>query len=167
MSLDPSTLLRAAAGLDEDPDTLDWLVGLLREMMTAVVAADTDILKKAGMTARLGALVLRVFEAVEVKRTRKEMECYCAETEERLAVLEVRAAETPPRPLPAAPEGISSTAAPLVAPLASVLPPGGSIPASGAGEAEAFPIVTIGAPPTRTREDRPAENRSGFSTGRS
>jgi hypothetical protein len=158
MTLDSSPV-PAAAGLPRNSDDLDWLVGLLRETMTAVVAQEADILKKAGMIARLAALVLRASEAVVLKRTCEEVQSYCAEVEERLAVVEARAAETPPRPLPAASEAISPAAEPRQAPRASVVTPRGSIPAIAAGEAEAFPIVTIGAPATRTREDRPAENR--------
>jgi hypothetical protein len=112
MSFDPSSFLGISNGLQDEPDDLAWLAGLLREMMSAVAAEEGDIMKKAGMVARLGSLFLRASKAAELKRAYKELARRNAELEERLTALEACAAERE-APLHPAPTGPAKSSEPV------------------------------------------------------
>jgi hypothetical protein len=88
MSINRFALLQQASTPAGEPDSLEWLPKMLREVMTAVAAEEADTLKKAGMIARLGGLLLKASGAAELKRANKELARRCGELEARLAALE-------------------------------------------------------------------------------
>src|SRR6478672_1012634 len=58
----------------EPPDEgLEWLMGLLRQTLTEVVAGDAPPLQKASVVARLGALYLKARRSTELERANKEL----------------------------------------------------------------------------------------------
>jgi len=153
MSINRIMLLQQAsmpAGEPEAPDELQWLVQLLREVMTAVAAEEGDMLKKAGMIARLGGLLLRASGAAEMKRAYKELLHQYAEVEARLAAVEAAAGQghTSLDPGPVALEQSRS-------PVTSQLPP--VVPRSSifaAVEPDELPTLVIGASAGHARDRR-------------
>ena len=98
MSINRFMLLQQASTPTGEPGSPEWLLRMLRDVMTAVAKEEGDTLKKAGMIARLGALYLRASGAAELKRSNRELARHCAQLEERLAALQGsgEAAAVPP-----------------------------------------------------------------------
>jgi hypothetical protein len=96
MSINRLMLLQQAPPPTSEPEAPDWLLEMLRELMTAVAKEEGDTLKKAAMIARLGALYLRAAGAAELKRANKELARRCALLEEQLAALQQSVATAPP-----------------------------------------------------------------------
>jgi hypothetical protein len=95
MSINRLMLLQQAAVPATEPEGPDWLLQMLRELMTSVAKEEGDTLKKAAMIARLGALYLRASGAAEMKRANKELAQRCAQLEEKLASLQSSVATAP------------------------------------------------------------------------
>jgi hypothetical protein len=148
MSINRLMLLQQASPPASEPEAPDWLLQMLRELMTAVAKEEADTLKKAGMIARLGALYLRASGAAELKRSCTELARRCARLEEQLAAIQSSAASAPP----AAP-GPEERSQPVRAadPLASSALPRVSVRAPLAPEPEAPPLLVIGPSAGRDR----------------
>jgi hypothetical protein len=142
MSINRLMLLQQAGTPADEPEAPDWLLQMLREMMTAVAQEEGDTLKKASMIARLGALYLRASGAQELKRAHRELARRCAQLEEQLATLQARAAAVPPPPAE-----LNQIVRPAYAPAV----PTTSITVPFALEPEAPPILAAGTPEGRAR----------------
>jgi hypothetical protein len=121
MSINRLMLLQQTAAPTSEPEAPDWLLQMLREVMTAVAQEEGDILKKAGMIARLGALYLRASGVAELKRAAKELARRCAHLEEQLAALQRGVAIAPP-PASGADERPQPSHGAAVPPESNVLP---------------------------------------------
>jgi hypothetical protein len=99
MSINRLMLLQQVAPPAAQPNAPDWLLQMLRELMTAVAKEEGDVLKKAAMIARLGALYLRASSAAELKRANKELARRRAYLEEQLAALQRVVATASPPPV--------------------------------------------------------------------
>jgi hypothetical protein len=149
MSINRLMLLQQASPSANEPAAPDWLLHMLRELMTAVAQEDGDILKKAGMIARLGALYLRASGAAELKRSHRELARRCAQLEEQLAALQARAEAVPP-PAAEPNESVRPARAPAIPPASTTVRRG--TPTAPLGlEPEAPPILVVGPPDGRSR----------------
>jgi hypothetical protein len=151
MSINRLMLLQQACAPVSEPDAPDWLLQMLREVMTAVAQEEGDTLKKAAMIARLGALYLRASGAAELKRANKELARRCTQLEEQLAALEsAGAAETARPPAQQRNERIRP-ARELSVPSPSIATPGEIETAPVALEPDAPPIRVNGPAESRPR----------------
>jgi hypothetical protein len=147
MSINRMMMLQQASAPAGEPEAPDWLLQMLREVMTAVAQEEGDILKKAGIIARLGALYLRASSAAELKRSHKELARRCAHLEEQLAALQRRVAVAP-RPASGADERPQPTHGAAV-PLESNLLPRVRVRTPLAPEPDAPHMFVIGPCPGR------------------
>jgi hypothetical protein len=149
MSINRLMLLQQASALSAEPEAPDWLLQMLRELMTAVAKEEADTLKKAGMIARLGALYLRAAGAAELKRANKELARRCARLEEQLAALQH---SVPAQPPPAAgPDQRPEPAGRAADPPASSGMPRVRVRTPVAPEPDAPHMLVIGPPAGRDR----------------
>jgi hypothetical protein len=142
MSINRLMLLQQASAPAAEPKAPDWLLHMLRELMTAVAKEEADTLKKAAMIARLGALYLRAAGAAELKRSHQELARRCAHLEEQLAAL--HASVAPPPHLAAGPEARPQPARAAAAPPVSSDLPRVSVRAPVAPEPDAPCMFVVG-----------------------
>jgi hypothetical protein len=69
-------------------ESLDWLLGVLKEVVLGVVACDSPPLQKANAVARLGNLYLKADRAAELKRENALLRKRLVELEQRLPAVE-------------------------------------------------------------------------------
>jgi hypothetical protein len=91
----PTTPVAAASeahendcGGDADPGGFDWLLGMIKEAVTGVMASDCPPLQKAQTVHRLGGLYLKAHRAAELQRENTLLKKRLAELEPRLAALD-------------------------------------------------------------------------------
>ena len=84
-----------------DSEGLSWFMGLLRQMMTEVMAGEAPALQKANAIARLGNLYLRAHRTAELAQANKALRRQAAALEERLAAAEAQLAALAQQPVPA------------------------------------------------------------------
>jgi hypothetical protein len=151
MSINRLMLLQQASAPAGEPEAPDWLLQMLREVMTAVAREEGDILKKAAMIARLGALYLRASGAAELKRSNKELARRCMQLEEQLAALQSAGDAKTGRPSAQQQnERIQPARGPSV-PSPSITVPRGTETAPVALESDAPPIRVNGPSESRAR----------------
>jgi hypothetical protein len=152
MSINQLMLLQQASAPAGEPEAPDWLLQMLRELMTAVAQEEGDTLKKAGMIARLGALYLRASGAAELKRSHQELARRCAHLEEQLAALQRSVATAPPAA--AGPEERPQPAS-VPASQSSIVLPRGSATVPLAPEPDALRMLVVGPSAGRDRASPP------------
>src|SRR5438067_8924108 len=74
------------------PSSFDWLLSMLQQAMTEVMASDAAPLQKASALARLGALYLRAYRAAGLEQANKELARRIKALEPRLEAAEAAAA---------------------------------------------------------------------------
>jgi hypothetical protein len=149
MSINRLMLLQQASPPPSEPEGPEWLLPMLRELITAVAQEEGDTLKKAAMIARLGALYLRASGAAELKRANNELARRCACLEDQLAALQSSGASAPPPP--AGPKERLQPAGNAADPPAASALPRVSVRAPLAPEPEAPRMLVVGPSAGRDR----------------